>query len=303
MSSSGLIFNTVRGSFVDGWGIRTTIFLKGCPLKCKWCCNPEGQSMHAELRILYDECTGCGACTGACPHSALTVADGVIRCDRTLCTGCGDCIAACTPKALDLFGRPWTAQEMFEYIKKDKAYYDASGGGLTIGGGEASLYPEFCVELIDLCHREGIHVAIDTCGYAGTPEQLHALEHADLLLYDIKGIDPARHREDTAADNALIWKNLYHLDALGKEIIVRLPIIPGHNDDEATLAETARRLTKLASLKRADLICYHQFGMSKYRELDKTYPLGDDVAPIPEERQQKLLEFFLSYGLKAQLGG
>lgn len=304
MSRSELIFNTVRGSFVDGWGIRTTIFLKGCPLRCKWCCNPEGQRLEPELKIIYEHCTGCGACIPACPKGALSLREGRVACDRAKCDGCGACISACVPGALDLFGKPCSAREMFELVRRDKSFYDISGGGLTIGGGEASLFPEFCSELIELCHGDGIPVAIDTCGYTVRPESLAVLENADLLLYDIKGVDPDRHQADTGLPNGMIWDNLYHLANLGKpDIIIRIPVIPGHNDDEATLREIAVRLSGLTSVKRVDLICYHQYGMTKYRQLDRPYPLGDEVQPIPEPRQQELLALFRSYGLNAQLGG
>lgn len=304
MGKAELIFNTVRSSFVDGWGVRTTIFLKGCPLRCQWCCNPEGQRLEPELKIIYERCTGCGDCISACPLGALTVRDGAVKCQRELCTGCGACIASCAPGALERFGELRTPQEMFQLIVKDKAYYDASGGGVTIGGGEASLFPRFCAELMDMCHDAGIPVAIDTCGYTLTREGLAVLERADLLLYDIKGVDPVRHRRDTGVDNAVIWDNLYHLAAAGKpEIIVRIPVIPGHNDDEYTLREIARRLSALDAVKRVDLICYHQYGMTKYRQLDRSYPMGSGASPFSEERQEEILELFLSYGLNAQLGG
>ena len=304
MSKTELIFNIVRGSFVDGWGIRTTIFLKGCPLRCKWCCNPEGQCLTPELKIVRERCNGCGSCADVCPTGALSVKDGQIHCDRTVCDGCGVCLSACSSEALGLFGRPYTPSELFALICRDKPYYDASGGGLTIGGGEASLFPEFCSELMDLCHAKNIPVAIDTCGYTLRPESLRVLERADLLLYDIKGIRDDQHRADTGVSNAVIWDNLYHLANLGTpEIIIRIPVIPGHNDDTATLREIATRLSRLSSVKRVDLICYHQYGIIKYQQLDRIYPLEDTVQPIPAARQQSILELFRSYGLNAQLGG
>lgn len=303
MSRQELIFNQVRGSFVDGWGVRTTIFLKGCPLRCQWCCNPEGQRFEPELRLFHEKCTGCGACLAACPRQALSLTDRGIVCDRQKCDGCGACLASCSVGALDLFGRPMTARQVFEMVRLDCDYYLASGGGLTIGGGEASQFPEFCLELMDLCHQDGISVAVDTCGYAPRPEHLAVLEAADLLLYDIKGVDPERHKQNTGVDNALIWDNLRHLDAMGKEIIIRIPVIPGYNDSREELEEIARRLAQLNQIKRVDLICYHQFGMVKYQQLDRTYPIPDLVQPIPEARQRELLALFQSYGLPTQLGG
>lgn len=303
MSRREWIFNLVRGSFVDGWGIRTTIFLKGCPLRCKWCCNPEGQRFAPELRLFQNRCSQCGACLERCPRGALTLTETGIRCDRQRCDGCAACLEACPEGALELFGRPMTAQEVFALVRRDRDYYLASGGGLTIGGGEASQFPEFCLELMELCRRDGISVAVDTCGYAPEEKQLEVLKRADLLLYDIKGVDPERHRRNTGMDNALIWSNLKRLDRLGKEIIIRIPVIPGYNDSEEELRELAARLDGLPNVKRVDLICYHQFGMVKYQQLDRPYPIPDSVQPIPEPRQRWLLELFRAYGLSVQLGG
>lgn len=303
MSRQELIFNLVRGSFVDGWGIRTTIFLKGCPLQCKWCCNPEGQRFAPELRLFHDRCSRCGACLERCTRGALTLTGTGIHCDRQRCDGCGACLDACPEGALDRFGKPMSAQEVFELVRRDRDYYLASGGGLTIGGGEASQFPEFCLELAALCQQDGIPVAVDTCGYAPKPENLAVLEAADLLLYDIKGYDPERHRRNTGVDNALIWENLQKMDRMGKEIIIRIPVIPGYNDQEEELRGIAGRLARLEHIKRVDLICYHQFGTVKYQQLERAYPMPDTVQPIPEPRQQALLALFQQYGLNTQLGG
>ena len=303
MSRKELIFNLVRGSFVDGWGVRTTIFLKGCPLRCKWCCNPEGQRREPELRLMRERCDGCGNCVSVCPSKALSLEGQKVVCDRIRCDGCGACLKKCPKGALEVFGQLMSAQEVFEVVQKDRDYYLASGGGLTIGGGEASQFPEFCLELIGLCRENGISVAVDTCGYTTRPENLAVLEAADLLLYDIKGVEGCRHRNNTGVDNQGIWHNLRHLNDLGKEIIVRVPVIPGYNDAEEELTEIARRLTKLKQVKRVDIICYHQFGMVKYQQLDLDYPIPDSVQVIPEERQKQLLALFQRFGLNAQLGG
>ena len=303
MSRRELVFNLVRGSFVDGWGVRTTVFLKGCPLRCRWCCNPEGQRYVPELRLFHERCNGCGACISACPSHALSLEAGRVKCDRSQCDGCGACRSSCPTGALDEFGQPMSAAEVFEIVRKDLDYYLASGGGLTIGGGEASQFPEFCMELIALCHGEGIPVAIDTCGYATKADQFSVLEAADLLLYDIKGADPQRHQENTGVDNQIIWQNLRRLNALGKEIIVRIPVIPEYNDARDELTEIAGRLAQLEQVKRVDLICYHQYGSVKYSQLDREYPIPDHITPIPDERQKKLLQLFQSFGLNAQLGG
>ena len=232
-SPTALLFNITKGSFVDGYGIRTTIFLKGCPLKCKWCCNPEGQSFAPELRLLIDRCRGCGKCVPLCPEKALTISDGLVQVDRARCTGCGKCTSACWFDALQIYGRETSAREMFDEIIRDKPFFADSGGGLTIGGGEATCWPDFCLEMIRLCHEAGINVAIDTCGYVIGEKRFSVLEQADLILFDIKGLNDAAHIANTGVSNRVIHENLRRLDALGKSVIIRYPMIPGYNLDEA----------------------------------------------------------------------
>lgn len=299
--AKGLIFNIVHSSFVDGWGIRTTIFLKGCPLRCIWCCNPEGQSLKPELKITYANCDGCGACISACPQNALSINNEKIHVDRSLCTGCGKCCDGCFTDALGIFGTWYTAEQMFEIVKKDKPFYLQSGGGLTIGGGEATLYPEFCLGLIQLCHGDGIEVAIDTCGYVTSNLGMQVLKSADLLLFDIKGLDDPRHISNVKVSNKKILENLQILSQADKPIIVRMPIIPGYNDSKEELSQAAKLLVSLKSLKRLDILPVHQYGKTKYRQLDMSYAL--DCESISDERQQELLTFFLNYGLNAQIGG
>lgn len=298
-NATGLIFNVVHSSFVDGYGIRTTIFLKGCPLRCKWCCNPEGQSFRPQLRYISSHCSGCGRCVDPCPAGAVTVAEGKAVIDWTRCDSCGKCVEVCWFDALSLWGKEYTPQEMFEVVRRDAPYYAASGGGLTIGGGEATCYPDFCLSLMELCHGEGIPVAIDSCGYVTTPLGREVLLRADLVLLDIKGVDEERHRENTGVSNQVIWDNLRMLEEARQHVIIRIPVIPGYNDSE--LEEMARRLAPFRCIERLDLICYHEFGAVKYGEMGMTYPM--DAQPIPPQRQQEILALFRSYGFQAQLGG
>lgn len=256
-----------------------------------------------ELRIFSNKCNACGDCKRSCPAGALSVRDGVIHANRTVCTGCGDCMKTCPNQVLGIFGREMTPEEVFELILRDKDYYLASGGGVTIGGGEASQFPEFCLTLMALCRQNRISVAIDTCGYAPAAENLEVLYRADLLLYDLKGLDPVRHQAATGVDNRLILKNLELLNREGKELIIRIPVIPGYNDSDSELQSMARYLSRLQMVRRVDLICYHQFGMVKYDELERTYPMPDDVRPLVPSRQNEILRIFLSEGLPAQLGG
>ena len=300
-NARGLIFNIVHGSFVDGWGIRTTIFLKGCPLRCKWCCNPEGQRLAPEMKVTYEDCDGCGDCVSSCPEKALSVENGIIHLDRGACSLCGKCFSACPTDALGIFGRWYTVEEMFDIIVKDKPFYDASGGGLTIGGGEASLYPEFCLGLIERCREAGISAAIDTCGFTVSEAGFEALAAADFLLFDIKGMDETAHIRNTGVSNRPIHENLRRLDALGQQFIIRYPAIPGYNDSDEELRNAARFLRDIKGVRRVDVIPVHRYGENKYRQLDMPYDLSAD--PIPDDRQEEIRSIFASCGLETQLGG
>lgn len=299
MSTCAPLFQIVNGSFVDGPGVRTTIFLKGCPLRCRWCCNPEGQQFRPELKFIAEHCNGCGKCVGLCPRGALRVEDGALQIDRAECDGCGLCEDACWFGALELLGRPVSAETIFAQLAKSRAFFESSGGGLTIGGGEATCFPEFCLELIGLCHDSGIHVAVDTCGQVTTQAGLKVLREADLLLFDVKGLDAENHRRNTGVDNSTILKNLREMDDLGKPIIVRYPIIPTLNASE--IEAVADYLTSLKSLTRVDLIPYHRFGATKYPQLGMEYEL--DIDEFSEAEKAGFLEVFLARGLPAQLGG
>ncbi len=299
--SKGLIFNIVQGSFVDGYGIRTTIFLKGCPLRCIWCCNPEGQSFKSELAVTYSKCSGCGACLERCDSGALTLSDGELQVDRRRCDGCGDCAKACHFNALSLFGTWYTAEEMFKLIERDKPFFDASGGGVTIGGGEATCWPDFVLELIEQCKTAGIHTAIDTCGYVTNEKGIACLEAADLLLFDIKGLDAVRHKENTGKSNEVILNMLRRMNEIKKPVIVRIPYIPGYNDEPEMVELEAKLLASLSCVERVDIIPKHEFGKIKYEQIGKKYALN--AADVPEEKQQELLNLFSSYGLNVQIGG
>lgn len=298
-SAVATVFNLVHGSFVDGWGVRTTVFLKGCPLRCRWCCNPESQRREPELRRIADHCSGCGKCLGACPQGALSLEEGLVQVDRSKCDGCGKCVPVCWPGALELWGKPRTAEEVFAECLRDASFYRESGGGVTLSGGEATLWPQFCLEMIQRCHDHDISVAIDTCGHVTTPEGVEVLRRADLILFDVKGLDPERHRQNTGVTNEVILQNLALLERAEKPVIIRYPVIPHHNRQEAEAI--ADFLAGLRCVKRVDLIPYHQYGTGKYEELGRQYTLSEESIPQPE--QQQLLELFRQRGLNVQLGG
>ena len=222
--------------------------------------------------------------------------------DRRACDVCGQCADFCWTGALEPFGRYYTVDEMFQFLQRDAAFYTSSGGGVTIGGGEATWHPGFVLPLMEKLHAAGIHVAIDTCGYVDTPEGLQVLKNADLLLFDIKGMDPARHLENTGVSNELIWRNLRMLGDMGKDIIIRMPIIPGYTDDDGEIRQAAEELSKIRSIRRVDILPVHQFGRVKYDQIGMEYTV-DPTLTIPEERQQAIKALFEGYGFKTQIGG
>lgn len=301
----GLVFQIIHGSFVDGPGIRTTVFLKGCPLSCLWCCNPEGQKAHAELKVTAALCNRCGNCIDVCRERAVRLGEGPdedpIVVDRARCTDCLECVDVCYTGALDSFGVYYSVDELFELVRKDERYYSDSGGGVTIGGGEPTLQAQFVPAFLKKCREQYIHTALDTCGYTTSEEAALALEEADLLLYDIKGLDPSQHFVDTGVHNNIILENLRHASDIGKPVIIRFPIIPGHNDSDEAVDAVGGFLSGLRSVQRVDLMAYHKYGTVKYGQLGRAYRLEAEIPT--DERMAAIKERLEGYGLPVQLGG
>jgi len=298
-----LVFQIVHGSFVDGPGIRTTIFLKGCPLSCLWCCNPEGQAQCPELKVTATLCNGCGNCLEVCSTAAIALTDNAdpVVVDRALCTGCLMCVEVCHAGALDRYGVWYTVDELFAIAKKDEQYYGVSGGGVTIGGGEPTLQSRFVRAFVRKCREHYIHTALDTCGYTVNEEGLRALQEADMVLFDIKGLDPDQHFVDTAVSNETILRNLKHLSDLGKPIIVRMPLIPGHNVSDRQVSAAAQFMAGLPSLERVDLMAYHRYGTVKYGQLGRAY--GLTVPSLPDNKVDHIKQILENHGLRVQIGG
>ncbi len=278
---TGRVLKIQRFSTEDGPGIRTTVFLKGCPLRCLWCHNPESQKGEAELAYDAERCVGCGRCTVRCPNGCHTVADGRHLYDRTSCTACGACLSPLCD-ALELQGREMTADEVLREVLKDLDFYQSSGGGLTISGGEPFASPEFAEELLKKAKASGLHVAVETCGATDPALLEHTAEYVDLYLFDVKATDPALHKRLTGADPRAIRDNLRLLDRLGKRIILRCPLVPGLNDAESELIGIAELAESLTSVTAIELEPYHTLGVAKYARLGREYAIPDVKTPDAE---------------------
>lgn len=302
MSQTGFIFEIERYAVNDGPGIRTLVFLKGCPLKCRWCSNPESQNLHPELVFWPKKCIGCLACLDACPEGALSGTEEGIVIDRSLCTGCGSCTAVCNTEALDLFGRKVTVEEVMQEILKDEHYYRKSGGGVTFSGGEPYMQHPFLLSLLLEAKNRGLHTAVETCGAVPWRVIEPSLPFVDLFLFDFKQMDPAEHRRVTDKENSRILENCVSIIREGKELRPRFPLIPGINDSEENLDSLVSFLEKHLPACRIDLLPYHTLGKTKYQRLDVNYGMAD--TKIPERDDIIMVKTFLEErGFTVTIGG
>ncbi len=288
-SPAGLIFHIMRFSLRDGPGIRTTIFLKGCPLRCSWCHNPEGQSFGPSVMFFEERCRHCGDCAQVCPHGL------------TECEACGLCVEACVAEARQLAGRSVSVAETLAEIERDVVFFDESGGGVTLSGGEPLAQPEFAGALLAACRARGIHTALDTCGMAPVDVLLRVAARADLVLFDLKAMQGGLHVQYTGAPNTAILENLEALAAAGRSVIVRYPLIPGVNDGAGELRAMAEFLRPLG-LRRVDLLPYHRMGIDKYRRLGIRCPIDAFSSPDPA-RVGQVAEALRRQGLEVRMGG
>lgn len=303
-SRAGTVFNVQGYSIHDGPGIRTTVFLKGCPLRCLWCQNPESQQAAPELFFNAEQCIGCGACVDACESHAVVLHEGKSHTNRTVCNAAGACTTACPSGARSLMGYTANVDEVFEAVVADRLFYDRSGGGVTLSGGEPLAQPLFAAELLQRCRQAGIHTALDTCGYAPWQGALKVLAHVDLVLYDFKHMDSAEHRRLTGVGNELILENALRIHhELKIPLLARVPLIPGSNDSEDNLRATALFIAlRLSKTVPVHLNAYHPFGQPKVERLERTGPVFS--APVPDgARLDQIKRLFESYGLAVAIGG
>ncbi len=251
------IFDIQRSSFVDGPGIRTTVFFKGCNLRCAWCHNPESQSAAPQLLVYGDKCRGCGKCLEKCPH------------DLTSCELCGKCELYCPAEARRVCGKEYTADELLTEILADKLFYETSGGGATFSGGECMLYPDFLAELLQKCKAQGVHTAVDTAGHVPFAHFERVLPFADMFLYDVKSMDAEVHKAYTGVDNALILDNLGRLLERGARVWIRMPVVADVNDNEGEMHALAAFLEKHGLPEKIELLPYHAMGESKARAIGR----------------------------------
>ncbi len=306
-STTGRVFNIQRYSIHDGAGIRTLVFLKGCPLRCLWCSNPESQKGTPELGFIESRCVGvegCDApCVSVCHEEAMALDEqGKPRIDRLRCNDSGACAEACHHDALKLVGHEMTVAEVMAEVEKDRAFYRRSGGGLTIGGGDPLAQPLFTAELLEAAQEEYLHTAIETSGHVAWQHFERALRSVDLLHIDLKHIDPVKHKELTGQSNALILGNLAKILSIKEpqDVVIRIPVIPGCNDSVENIRESAKFVAALG-FTQIELMPYHEFGKSKYDQYGMTYEL-DQAEPVPEDDLQSFRELAESFGLREVTG-
>ena len=296
-NETGVIFNIQKYSVNDGPGIRTVVFFKGCPLRCRWCSNPESQL--ARIQILQDpeKCLHCHHCIEICPRQAVCADGTAIQIDPLKCNACGNCIPECPGKALSLEGEVKTVQEVLDVVLKDAVFYEESGGGITLSGGEMLSQPQFAEELLKASKEEGLSTCAETTGYADEEVFRRIAEYLDLILFDLKHWDPVKHEEYTGVTNALPVSNMKYALSLGKQVLPRIPVIPGFNDSPGD-AERFSDLLREIGIKQCQLLPFHQFGENKYTLLGRAYAY-QNVDALHREDLEDYLQTFLRNGIHA----
>ncbi|MBO5416211.1 MAG: glycyl-radical enzyme activating protein [Clostridia bacterium] len=289
----GTVFNIQRFCLHDGPGIRTTVFLKGCPLRCRWCHNPAGLSPNIQVQFLEDKCVGCARCASTCKCHTLAGAEHILN--RADCRKCFECIENCPSGALSMCGEVMTAEELFSAVMADKDFYETDGG-VTFSGGEPLLQSDFVREVAELVRQAGYTVTVDTCGEVPWEAFQTVLPVTDLFLYDVKAMEPELHKSATGVDNLRIQENLRRLDGCNKDIWIRIPVIPTVNDTVEEMTKIAELLTTLSTVKRVTLMPYHSLGNHQYKALGYVYPFDASLS-VSDEQIAAFTDIFRQHGL------
>lgn len=293
---TGKIFDIKKFAIHDGDGIRTTVFFKGCPLSCVWCHNPESISKKSEIEYIGGKCLDCATCVSVCKNGAHVIENGHHVYNRAACIACGECAEPCLGEALSLCGREMTVDEVFDVVTEDVAFYESSGGGVTLSGGECLLQADFCVGLLRKLKERGINCNVDTCGYVDKSAIDKVAPYTDVFLYDIKHIDSSLHKRYTGVPNERIIENLRYISSLGKDVEVRIPLIPNINDDDATLEKIASLLSEIETVKKVKILPYNNLAVSKYENIGKKNTMPDEV-PQSCERLEEIAEILRKHNL------
>lgn len=299
--STATIFNIQKFSIHDGPGIRTTVFFKGCPLKCLWCHNPESQ--ESRMQILYDveKCILCGTCVKVCPHNAIKIEKKVLTTDMDKCDFCGLCEVYCIQEARNIVGKDYTVEEVLKEVLKDRVFYEKSNGGVTVSGGEPLIHIDFIENLFRKLKEENIHTAVDTCGAVNFESIERIAKYTDLFLYDIKLMDDEKHKKFIGTSNKIILDNLINLSKIHNNINIRMPIIEGVNADEHHIEETISFIENL-NIQKINLLPYHDIAKHKYRKLDITYE-SEKMSKPSDEKMQYFKSISENEGYEVKIGG
>ncbi len=297
----GVVFDIQRYSIHDGPGIRTIVFLKGCPLRCRWCSNPESQNPEPELFYRDASCIHCGRCVPVCPQHALSRENNGFV-DRSKCVNCGTCASVCPAEALTMSGKRMTVWEVVQELRKDATNYRRSGGGVTLSGGEPLFNSEFALELLKACHEQGWNTAMETTGYAPREVVREVMPHVDHALVDLKSIDPVVHKANTGVDNRIILENALCIASL-THTVVRVPVIPDVNNTPEAISAIGNFAKLMSGVDTIHLLPYHSFGENKYELLGRGYPMGDVVKNMPHDEVRPLTRIIEDLGFTCVIGG
>ena len=288
------IFDIKRFAVHDGDGIRTTVFFKGCPLKCVWCHNPEGISYMPQLAYYENKCISCSECVSVCSTKAHKMVKGSHMFERDLCVNCGKCEKICLGDALKIYGKEMTVEELLPLLLEDKDFYESSSGGVTLSGGECLMHPDFCAELLKRLKENGVHTAVDTCGFVSRVAIDKVMPYTDIFLYDLKAYDEDVHIKCTGQSNKIILDNLKYIDSCGKQIEIRIPYVPKYNDEQ--IEKIGAFLSGLKNIVKVRVLPYHNYAGSKYKALDMSNTLPEI---LPSEDELKTArDLIKTHGLK-----